>query len=1026
MPNPVPVGTWHVWLKCQAYNGAGVFNKQYTLGFPSGNVVRIADDRDGNTHWTDFGTVTLSTPLTNVPVTMQTTDGAIKGSMSVIGITFTSQISAIMTGDDYLQVWTGAGPEDTNAPVAGNYIKNSSFENGITEFSFSENTEKWFDSSDIWSDKEAHTGTHSYRINAKNCADNRFSATLRSRPYLVRKDKRHSARVWVKIPTGSGGIVSLSMIPIVLVPTGSGLSPLAAITTGNITVTGNTWFEVKLENKLLPAYPAPAAYAIEFDLENPTPPTSILDCYVDDFQFSEGATIPAFAPAYPVEIQISNTKVGGQYFIENNDTVLDFYVTTQNTTPDTIGVSYQIWDNKLEVIQSGGVSVPTTGAGTFKSTLTLNSLGLGPFRIRGEESGGSVTEMYFSRMHTPRNVAPEQSRIGAHIESFWYSGQLASGSKWTRLLSPNALLRWELVEPTQGVWKYSEPQVYRTATMKMPLGILDSSRPTWAKRHYVKTSSVTGTFLIGETVNQSPSGASGVVATVFTDSDVCKSGLQLKNVTGTFTKTNTITGVTSGATANQLSIVVIDTPDMGGYANYVTNIVTKWKDIIKYWEIDNEPDKDAGLPAFSSTWDKAGTITNYTFYGQMSKIATDIVPSICPDCKIIGVAGVADEGSLKYVWESMDLATRTKLYAASMHFYDLNGEVTGVNFPSVTRAESSRLWLSGLETPIAGGRVWNSESGASTFSAYLGSYANWRNYGEAVLEFRDSEDQIRAWTSAPSRTAINLINSLGSGFQRHFNYDSRWFRRYSDPVNGFKGGVNTDIDLMECLQPHGTAYRNAAWFLDSPTLIVSGVRPTPVTTHTRGYGFKFAGPGNWDLFTIHVIGPAGWRKMTWTLNASQYEVYDMYGNLVPQSGNTIQYGPLVQIIKGTSVTMETMAAAFQAATFVSEPDTTPPNLVIFDYPPGAGPNLLEKHLIRFRWGAWDNVDFLIKENIFGTSFRWKMVGATDPSFTPWTNKSFVDLSPTFLGGGGIKTFTVEAKDKAGNTDSQSVNFNWSP
>ena len=68
----------------------------------------------------------------------------------------------------------------------------------------------------------------------------------------------------------------------------------------------------------------------------------------------------------------------------------------------------------------------------------------------------------------------------------------------------------------------------------------------------VLTGAYTGTFVLGETVSQATSGATGVVVAI----GGTVTGLALKSVTGTFDATHLLTGGTSGATATATAATI--------------------------------------------------------------------------------------------------------------------------------------------------------------------------------------------------------------------------------------------------------------------------------------------------------------------------------------------------------------------------------------------------------------------------------------------------------------------------------------
>ena len=233
--------------------------------------------------------------------------------------------------------------------------------------------------------------------------------------------------------------------------------------------------------------------------------------------------------------------------------------------------------------------------------------------------------------------------------------------------------------------------------------------------------------------------------------------------------------------------------------------------------------------------------------------------------------------------------------------------------------------------------------------------------------------------------------------------------------------------MNECLHPLGGALRNYAWILDQPGLSASGSQPAgTLLSHTRCYGFSGAGDGTWDVLMVHGTLSYDLRQFTWSLLPAQYEVYDTYGNIIPQSTSSIVYsGEMLAIRAKPPLSLTAMQAAFAAASFTTAPDTVLPNLVIVGYPPSDNDAVLENHRLRLRWIAWDNIDYLVSDNVFGMSFRWRLVpSGSFETFSPWTQKSFVELTRAQVSGNALRVLTVDAMDKAGNIDTKSVQFNW--
>src|SRR5262249_23757622 len=157
-------------------------------------------------------------------------------------------------------------------------------------------------------------------------------------------------------------------------------------------------------------------------------------------------------------------------------------------------------------------------------------------------------ETYFSRIHAPRDVTTAASLWGSHAEQWWYGNQLSvkRHHKWNRALSPAALFRWEFIEPTNDnfVWDDDDIDKARQSGQEV-LGNLYQKKASWANRNYLKIGTPSGTFVVGETVTQTSTGASGTVQWVGTSANLTGYALQLSPFTGNFVSGSAVVGGTT-------------------------------------------------------------------------------------------------------------------------------------------------------------------------------------------------------------------------------------------------------------------------------------------------------------------------------------------------------------------------------------------------------------------------------------------------------------------------------------------------
>jgi hypothetical protein len=1031
MPLEVQPGTYKVWVKSELASTA--LNHQITLHLNTGDLSKIVNDKDADVLWEDFGVITVVTPFTSFGITMSR-GGAILDNLGFQGVYFTTELDALVTKDDYAMVWALPGVEDTTAAISGNYVKNASFENGLGEVTLGTNEPKWYDESDMWSTAQAHTGTRSLYVNSKNCIQGKYNTRIRTRPYMLRPNRRHSAGVWFK-STVVGAKIQLKIIPALEVPKDDnnvaipGIPAYPVFSTGELVMANTGWNQIRLENQLLIEYPEGICqYAIEVLLFDSSVNFPAVDSYIDDLQLSEGVTLPAFTPAFTQEIHVSNTRPGGRYYVGQDSTRIALRVFNSGTAA-TVPVTWELWDSTFTRTANGTASVVCGASEVGEQVLTFDSLPFGPYRLTAWLANGSENETYFARMHPPvAGVDPLQSMFGNHIDTSWYSYQLAKGiGHWNRVLSPAAWFRWELVEPTQGNFVFFDDMVIRgLSSGMMLLGNLNQDHADWANRTFVKAPGTTS-FTEGGAIEFYDDSTGSAVLTgegttvwIPPASSPAFGGIQFKETSGSPVNppNGLIKDLTSGLFTRPTTARFASgfshnaTPDYHLLINFMTQVVNHWKDKIKWWEICNEPHQDSKMPKFPMSGGSAGS--DHGFYAQVAREATSMIRAACPDCKIVGLGGINSVAQMEDMMVKAGTAATSEWEATSVHLYETGLDAAVEGQPYYRMEDLVRE-----STQNGVPNVWHTETSVYNNSGWYGPYVNWRTAGNnAVMKYRDCENQLMSWTLATDRIVENMMLTIGGGAKKHFYYDARWHHQYGDSTQAFDRTF-TSMDMRETLKPHGVAHAQMVWLLEGCTSKGSILSPT----HSRVWSVQRR--DGTILLSVAQFGGAlppldpALRSMTWGLSTSKYKLYDVFANEIPASGSKILYGVRPTLIAGLpGTTWEEMRDAVISGTTIwaVEPDTEAPHLVIGGYPK-ITTSPLNKHLARVRWLAWDNVDYLQAAWIDGTSFRHQVDGG---AFSLWDQTCFRDLKNLASGSHSV---TVEARDKALNPTSKTVTFN---
>lgn len=391
-------------------------------------------------------------------------------------------------------------------------------------------------------------------------------------------------------------------------------------------------------------------------------------------------------------------------------------------------------------------------------------------------------------------------------------------------------------------------------------------------------------------------------------------------------------------------------PNLDEWQESVEQIVTHYKPWIKYWEIWNEP---------------MGTF-NYDFYAQMLKRAADAIEAADPTAKVVGMGGIAPSymqgviNSLQTLYPTWDW--KQHIDVLSTHDY-----------PGGIPPESLKTIMDTYDTAI-----WNTETGAWDLGFYQGVNSNFNAWGKNIWPHADAIRYYNGMIGAANEVVKNFLRTIASGQTKYFYYDSRY---YAAP-DYFKHHP-TILDYDGTIKAKGIAYAIAGSLID----------------HSIGMGNASVNPNSYFLVFDKPNAPVASlfsannkpMQVTLNLNASQFRVLDIMGNLVAISESTVSYGRIPVYIEGIGISSATLKSALASGVITTRPDIVAPNVSISDAPRGPSSN----SSFRVRWVGIDdisypnigeinpesNVSFDIP-NPNAILYSYRLVGQTD-SWSTW-------------------------------------------
>lgn len=417
-------------------------------------------------------------------------------------------------------------------------------------------------------------------------------------------------------------------------------------------------------------------------------------------------------------------------------------------------------------------------------------------------------------------------------------------------------------------------------------------------------------------------------------------------------------------------------PNLTKWGNFVSALVTHYKDYVQYWEIWNEP-------AFTAD-----------FYAQMLKTASDSIEANDPTAKIVGMGGIS---------LSLMQSIISALDARYLPGWDWRQHIDILSthqYPGSAPETFKSPIIDTYNLP-----VWNTETGSWDKGYYQGQNSNFVSYGKNIWSYNDAKRFYDGMTGSANQVVQNFVRSIGGGMTKYFYYDSR-----ITTAPSYFLSHPTILEYDGTVRTKGIAYIIAGSFID----------------HSIGHG-DYSPDSNsfmhlFDKSGVPIVAvfskDNSSKQVTLSLSAGQFKVYDIMGNEISISNSIVPYGRNVVYIVGQSISTTTMTTAIQSGVVASRTDTQAPYISLSDISEGP----IYDGNTRVRWVGLDDTSFpnlgeinpetgvasdVPKPEALLYSYR------LDPysTWSSWLPNTYVDYTDV---PNGVYQFEVKVKDEAGN------------
>jgi hypothetical protein len=480
LPTSLSAGTWYIFLKMIDYDEHRSI--YYTLGAATSATI-YTDDRDYNSYWTVAASLVVVTPGSTIVMHLGNNAGAGHHHMFK-GLFLTKDPDVVVTSTDEILSLTTPTVMDDSAAVKGNLVPNGSFETGVDSiWGFqSQGGGRTVPVNTMWDSSQGWDGTGCLKLacdSATRLDTSNNNEVLISRVFHLKPNKTYTASVYMKSSTtGQNGEVRLvnTYVP------PAGFDPQYSITSGGVAINSSTWTRISVTGYAV-AYPSP-----DFQIWILTNGTNGNYVLIDGIQLEEGS-LSTYAPAATMEAAVlidQSAKPGNIYF--DTDTLTGtIKVRNHAGTSQSGRVYYEIYDWTNVIVGSGHVDVTIAATTTYSASFSIATGKTGIFRLVTWVDGKDRTEreINYSIIPPTTTTADETSYLGIHPN--FYESELAAvqrlGVKLARALSPEAIGRWTIAEPSDNSFVFFDSHITavlaRNITPMISLGT-NNYWPAWA------------------------------------------------------------------------------------------------------------------------------------------------------------------------------------------------------------------------------------------------------------------------------------------------------------------------------------------------------------------------------------------------------------------------------------------------------------------------------------------------------------------------------------------------------------------
>lgn len=417
-------------------------------------------------------------------------------------------------------------------------------------------------------------------------------------------------------------------------------------------------------------------------------------------------------------------------------------------------------------------------------------------------------------------------------------------------------------------------------------------------------------------------------------------------------------------------------PQLDPLSNYCYQVVNRYKDRIKYWELMNEPQ-------YHYSTSQLATITEWMVGGVKAADATAV---------IIGGGGLTDVGYITNWWAATPAGTKSSITAVSVHAYPPGTD--WMDNDSGTGYRNYSLAAAAMGVPI-----WNTESGTWGFGVKHGDLAGWISGGTYAFTHLFEEVHRRSHWQTSEKTMRTALRTLGWGLKKYFYYDGRLadygFARIDTNPTWFEYDDSLRPDALALLYPN--------WMLGAATTV------GPVTNTSAGAGIEaWLFKAEDGAAVIAAFSQGRQTNINLTTTNSQFGVFNHYGQYVITNSSLVTITRQPVYLLSRILSTNQLADTFASATAANATDNTAPNVSIDVSPYGAisAANLP----LRFKWTAIDNLKVNTDRYPSNVLTRYKLTGR-DADWSAWSPaRRLVETSMPSI---GTYCLTVQTKDSDG-------------